>query len=313
MGILDRLFSRNRPPKEQKSLPPDRRLPPKRTEANRKSSPRDRGIPSEPTETNQTVSAEELTGTGSFDVAAVGESNYQAELRSGIGGGRSGSVQVHVTAVLVREPENPYDSDAVAVYITGGGKVGYLSRDDARRYSRPLEKLAREGDVGSCKALISGAGTYEGRRGMLGIWLDLAAPEKVLLPPEETNPTGGGRSTGASGTARSSAGDYLGKHYTEYVERVRELKRQGALNDAALVLRGLIDAVEAEAAVEGQGVAPWYYEQLAIVLRKQKDFEGEVETLERYAGLVQASGASTDKLLERLPKARAKLEKSRGT
>jgi hypothetical protein len=66
----------------------------------------------------------------------------------------------------------------------------------------------------------------------------------------------------------------------------------------------LVDAIEAEAFQEGWGVAPWYYEQLAIIYRKRKDAMAEVEILERYASAPHAPGAGPEKLRQRLQKAR---------
>ena len=40
------------------------------------------------------------------------------------------------------------------------------------------------------------------------------------------------------------------------------------------------------------GVAPWYYEQLAIIYRKRKDYLKEIEVLERFAKQKHAPGAS---------------------
>ena len=67
----------------------------------------------------------------------------------------------------------------------------------------------------------------------------------------------------------------------------------------------LIDATEEEARSRGMGVAPWFYEQLAIIYRKRRDFVAEVAILERYALQSPAPGAGPTKLAERLKKARA--------
>jgi len=46
-------------------------------------------------------------------------------------------------AAIVRDPENPYDADAVAVWIDGRHLVGHLPRDVAAQYSLRLESLDR--------------------------------------------------------------------------------------------------------------------------------------------------------------------------
>ena len=100
----------------------------------------------------------------------------------------------------------------------------------------------------------------------------------------------------------SKPGFYNGKHYTEYVDKVEALKRADNLDKAEKLLLELVDAVEEEARAEGYGVAPWYYEQLAIVYRKQKNYKGERTILERYAGQRHALGATGPKLIKRLEK-----------
>lgn len=73
------------------------------------------------------------------------------------------------------------------------------------------------------------------------------------------------------------------KHYTEYVSSVKELKRQGKLDRAETLLLRLIRAVEEEAEAENWIVAPWYYEQLAIIYRRQKAKTKELDILKRFA------------------------------
>ena len=95
-------------------------------------------------------------------------------------------------------------------------------------------------------------------------------------------------------------GFYQGRHYTTYPDEVRELKRANRLEAAKNLLLHLIDAVESESRAKRWGVAPWYYEQLAIVYRKQGDRVGEQAILERFVRQEHASGATPEKLLRRL-------------
>jgi hypothetical protein len=87
-----------------------------------------------------------------------------------------------------------------------------------------------------------------------------------------------------------------GKHYTDYVEAVKSLKKEGKLDEAITLLLRLVAATEAESAVTGLGVAPWYYEQLAIIYHKQVLPLEERAILERYAGQPKAPGAMPAKL-----------------
>jgi hypothetical protein len=98
-----------------------------------------------------------------------------------------------------------------------------------------------------------------------------------------------------------------GKHYVDHVEKVKTLKRDGKLEEAESLLLRLIDAVEDEATAEGTGVAPWYYEQIAIVRSKRGDLRGELEILQRFSNQKHAPGSKPPKLLLRLRKVEVKL------
>lgn len=71
--------------------------------------------------------------------------------RAGLGRFRTG------LALLVPEPENPYEPQDVAVHICGQ-RVGYLSRDDAQAL-QPLivDLMSRTGKPVGCKAEIRGS------------------------------------------------------------------------------------------------------------------------------------------------------------
>lgn len=103
-------------------------------------------------------------------------------------------------------------------------------------------------------------------------------------------------------------GYYNGRHFTTYVSDIQALKRQGKLKEAEHLLLELISATEAEDRVDRRGVAPWYYEELAKIYRKQKDYANEVRTLERFAAHRHAPGVKPPQLIDRLKKARALLE-----
>jgi len=99
-------------------------------------------------------------------------------------------------------------------------------------------------------------------------------------------------------------GYYDGRHYTTYVNDVKNLKKSGELEEVEKLLLELVVATEAESAVEGWCVAPWYYEELAKVYRKQKEYVKEVAILERFAAQKHGPSSTPPKLLERLEKAR---------
>jgi len=105
-------------------------------------------------------------------------------------------------------------------------------------------------------------------------------------------------------------GYYMGRHFTTYVPDVKGLKKQGKLDEAEKLLIQLVGATEAENRASGYqyGVAPWYYEELAKIYRKQKDYATEVTILERY--FKQKRAPNKPKLLERLEKAKQLQQKA---
>jgi len=77
-------------------------------------------------------------------------------------------------------------------------------------------------------------------------------------------------------------GNYLGRHYTTYLEEIKELKRANSTDMLERLLLGLIDAVEADSKVTDYVLAPYYTEQLAILYRKQGEYLKEINILSRY-------------------------------
>ncbi len=108
----------------------------------------------------------------------------------------------------------------------------------------------------------------------------------------------------AQGCPVTGPGYYGGRHFTTYVQDVENLKRSGRYSEAEELLLNLVAATEAEADAQQSAIAPWYYEQLAIIYRKEKAHAAEVEILERFAARVHGPGVSPPKLLARLEKAR---------
>jgi hypothetical protein len=98
------------------------------------------------------------------------------------------------------------------------------------------------------------------------------------------------------------SGFYKGKHYTKYVDDVKYLIKENNLDDAEKLLIELVNATENESKYNNYGVAPWYYERLAIIYKKKKDMKSEIEILERFAKQKHAPGVKPLKLLVRLEK-----------
>jgi len=110
---------------------------------------------------------------GPVDLGVVGESNYQDNLWQVVGGRGfpNERVRVDVEAVLAAETDNPYDVNAISVWVDGL-KVGYLAREDAQRYRPGLLALQqRAGKAIALPGAIVGGGMREDGPGRLGVFL----------------------------------------------------------------------------------------------------------------------------------------------
>ncbi len=108
---------------------------------------------------------------GNVGLQVVGESYYQDALRQVIGGDARNRVRVEIVAVMRAEMDNPFDPNAVSIWIDGL-RVGYLARADAARYRPGL--LALESSYGRPIALggvIAGGGIRADGPGLLGVFL----------------------------------------------------------------------------------------------------------------------------------------------
>jgi hypothetical protein len=126
--------------------------------------------------------AEAVTPTGAefawpalnqFEFEIVGESHYQSVLDALCGGWKNPAVDGIGTACLVPEDTNPYDDKAVRVDM-GAHTVGYLSRDDARKFRRRLAGKKLTGAITVCGAAITGGHTNRmGEKMHYGVTLDI--------------------------------------------------------------------------------------------------------------------------------------------
>ena len=110
---------------------------------------------------------------GHEDLEVVGESHRQENLWRVLGGQHRPEVHVRmdVYAMLVAEDGNPYDANAVSVWIDGL-MVGYLPRDQARRLRPGLLALQeREGKAIALRGVIVGGGMRDDGPGRLGVFL----------------------------------------------------------------------------------------------------------------------------------------------
>jgi len=112
-----------------------------------------------------------------FGHAVVGESRYLSTLQRVAGDRLAAGETVVVSCLVVAEPENRYDPNAIAVYIAGAGKVGYFSRDDATRWGKVAAMLTISGAAGVCEGFLRGG---SGEKTNIGVWLSLRGPDELL-------------------------------------------------------------------------------------------------------------------------------------
>ena len=166
-------------------------------------------------------------GAAGFLVDVVGESFNQDAIEAAAGGRHEdGAVTPLVIAQLVRETNNPYDSNAVRVDL-GNRPCGHISRTEAPRYHRALAALAEIGRPATCRAWLTGGwdrGVLD--KGSFGVKLDLHAnlewPERVAVLP-----FGDGR---VSITGEEQHQDYLAALLAgqDRVEAIADLSDPGA-------------------------------------------------------------------------------------
>jgi hypothetical protein len=94
------------------------------------------------------------------------------------------------------------------------------------------------------------------------------------------------------------------KHYTDAVETIKSLKKSKRYDELEKVLLWCVEATEKESKSEGLGVAPYYYDELAKLYRRQKNYQEEYAVLERFARQRHSRGVKTEDLLGRLERAR---------
>ena len=246
-----------------------------------------------------------------------GESHYQNNLRKLAGMPRTVGYLIPVAITLTREPTNSYDKNAIRADI-GEYKIGYLSKELAAVFapvidSVGLKKFAVAGVIrgGSVSAPTLGVHIWMDRRITEGPLVQFAGGSReqycVTWPPEDDEGKGINidELDFLPRNPKSRPGFYQDRHFTEYVDVVKQLKRDSKLELAEKLLLALIDATESESKKVGDGVAPWYYEQLAMVYRKCKRVDDEISILERFAKQKHSPGATPLKLLERLEKIRS--------
>lgn len=216
---------------------------------------------------------------------------------------------LELTGILQREPHNKVDPSAVAVHVEGE-RVGYLPGYVAARVDL---------SAGGARAVAVQIFTEllpKGLRVEAWAWLPDTAPEWKWSPTNRpplsseakvathqanidkmvADALAGGGSRGAS----FAEGMVNGVHYLQLVEPIKQLKREGRLEDALVLCTAAIQG--AEAAREGREPAPWYTEQAAIIYRKLGRRDDEIAVLQRWLAVCPPERRPGSRIMERLDK-----------
>lgn len=206
----------------------------------------------------------------------------------------------------------------VAVYV-GGRLIGYVS--GGLYLDQVLEALHNPGvanktPVVRCRIYAQDNPKWSARA-------TLGPYESVVASLEDTQSAAEGRAAQAMMAElrreRLAAGGHeaiaqsqrlvRGMDFVEWVEPIKQMRRDGDDDGALQILMECIDAAERDAVANGWQPPPWYTQQAGIILRKRGDNTGEVSLLERYLATCPAGAAPAD-IAERLIRARAKAEKT---
>jgi len=115
-----------------------------------------------PTHRTGTYEAAVRLYTGDVPLEVKGESHYQDNLAAIAGPKTEDGYNLPVNAVLVREPDNEYDPNAIAVYATttdgsqSARHVGYISAEVAESLAPALDRGRRAGETVALEGQIRG-------------------------------------------------------------------------------------------------------------------------------------------------------------
>lgn len=233
------------------------------------------------------------------DVEVSGESYRRAELARVFGqlGRPEGGVTMQI-AVLVPEPRNPHDSNAVKVIILGE-HVGYVPAELSARVAKQCRSLPRgstatvlarvwaknDDGVWRGRVTLAFSGDAERERDYAAERREAEQHEAARYAEQERRRAERARKD-ADKAARKSAGSVRGEYWPNLKPLIAELKRQGQLVEARALLEECVVAAEREAVAIGGLPHPWPTEQCAAVMRRLKDNAAELAVLERFVALL---------------------------
>jgi len=256
--------------------------------------------------------AVKLMPSGVPNIEVAGESyhrNAVAAMFTGWGLQDGGVKMCH--AVLQPEPTNKHDRNAVKVLINNN-HIGYVPADYAPSFAAALKKLKR-GQYAYCDARAWGTrddGTWRARvtlvfDGTSEPEHDYAAEraESEAAEAEREQRRAEKEAAKAKQDTARAAATVDGSYWRNFRDAIAELKRQGRLDEARVLLEKCVDAAEIEGRILHAVPDPWATEQLSVVLGKLGDPAADLAVLERYERACRAEPVA-DKVAARLIKAR---------
>lgn len=226
-------------------------------------------------------------------------------VRHGIGDGG----HVETDGFLQPEPNNPVDPAAVAVHVDGE-RIGYLPGGLALSLRLP------EGGSWQVRVQVFSEQLATGLRVEAWAWLSEGLPQwrwsVTDRPPmssqaknqashdERSRMVRQGLAEGGHRASSFRAGMVNGVHYLELVEPIKQLKRDGRLEEALSLCHAAIEAAEGDRG--GREPAPWYTEQAAIIHRKLGQRDEEIAVLTRWMAAAPPERREGSRIATRLAK-----------
>ncbi|WP_434161381.1 hypothetical protein [Clavibacter michiganensis] len=216
---------------------------------------------------------------------------------------------LELPASLQREPNNPVDRNAVAVMVEGE-RVGYLPG-----YSTSAVQLSTLGSR-PARVQIFTEVLPKGLRAEAWVWVGTRKPQwdwsESKRPPmsakakaeaehaEQRKSIRDGLNGDDARAGQLRAGMVNGVHFLELVEPIKQLKREGRLEEALVLCYAAIEG--AEGGRDGREPAPAYTEHAAIILRKLGRKDEEVLVLKRWLALCPPEYRDGSRIGQRLAK-----------
>ncbi len=247
---------------------------------------------------------------GREDIEATGESYFQDGIAQVFGAaGRPLGGVIMRTAVLVADPGNPYDRDAVKVFVDGQ-QVAWIPAELAPDVQPVVNAANGSGRQLMVPARVWACFENEHWSGRVTLALSGSAePEWSYVDvgqwPGDRSPDGTQRLTQTGLLRRireaETAGLIRGVDFESLRPEFTEMKTAGDTTGALNLVMECVEAAERRARVAGMRPTVWPTEQAAMLLRKQKDYQGEIAVLERFMA-ADPTREGTKGLRERLDK-----------